>query len=341
MILFISHPGKDYQDVIFYAFKKTFGKDVVVYKEKKCYFNKDFTLENCDYNFEESNINEQDIIDANKNGDLKIIFIIASGYDVHSIAKPLLSKLLIDGKKFKLIIIDGADGDRIQYQEFINYPCKFDLYFDREFHIGLREDESSYYPRQVKFIKKFNTYPDKIYPLPFSIIPEKFPNINYEKQYNVFFRCGNYDLFKSRKEYMNEFNYPNSIIDLNYSKVHMGSQDRNDYFKYITQSKVSLNITGGGNDCYRFWEILGIGGFVLSEKHDQIIIPRFKEGVHFDTFSNKKEMIDKIDYYVKNDEIREKIAKQGKEFVYNNHTCFNRMQYIFDIMKGNGYQEFL
>jgi hypothetical protein len=334
MILFISDPREDYQDSIFYAFKKTFGSEVVVYDDKPNYFEPyPETYRNCHYGFERSEIIESDILEANRLGTLKAIFIIASGYDVHSTARPLLRKLLLSGKKWPLVIIDGADDDRIHYNHYDTYPCDFDAYFKRELHMGIRNPEEGHDKRQIDAI---NNIPHKVHPLPFCIIPEKFPKRpTVKKSFNAFFRCGNVSSSKNRYSFMHDFNYPNSLIDLYFSNTPIHSQDRFDYFNAIDSSKVNLNLLGGGNDCYRFWEILGCGGFVLSQGHDQIIEPDFTPGENCDIFMNKQEMYDKIDFYCKNDAIREKIALNGYNFVMNNHTCYHRLKFIIDIINRN------
>ena len=59
----------------------------------------------------------------------------------------------------------------------------------------------------------------------------------------------------------------------------------------------------------------------------------FKEGEHLVVFDDIfREMKEKIDYYLKNREEREKIAKKGFEYVKNNHTYRHRLIKMFEIM---------
>ena len=331
MILFISDPREDYQDSIFYAFKRIFGKEVIVYRDKPAYFEAGPEMyRNCHYMLDRTPCSDESIVAAAKSGELKGVFVICGYNDVHALAVPLLNKILPYGKKWPLVVIDGHDDDRVRYNFFDQYPCPFDFYFKRELHLGIREHPEGHDKRQTEPIAN-GIYPDKVYPLPFCVIPEKFPKrLPRAKQFNVNFRCGSVQHSPNRREFMLDFNYPNSLIDLNFPNTPIHMQDRADYFASIDVSKVNLNLIGGGNDCYRFWEVLGAGGFVLSQDHDQIIEPDFTPGENYDTFTTKQEMYYKIDFYCKNDTLREKIALSGYNFTMTNHTCYNRLNFIID-----------
>ena len=315
MILFISDPRDDYQDSVFYAFRKTYGDEVVTFPRKPGFYEPEDRKEhfrNSYYNFKDCNISIEDIIGAK----IKAVFIISSGYPIHDQAKEILEKILAKNpKSWPLIVIDGADQSGFQHNaEMENYPCKYDLYFKRE-------------------MLDFEVYDPRIKPLPFSIIPEKFPTRRpVDKDFPVFFR--GFTTAPDRPFFAKDLglSFPGSIIDCNWhAPVHM--QDREEYFGLIDRSKINLNIIGTGYDCIRLWEVLGCGGFVMSQKMPQIVEPPFEDGKHLVYFSSKKEMIDKMNFYMKNNALRGKIAIEGHEFAMKNHTCFNRMNYILEEIK--------
>ncbi|BCG63743.1 MAG: spore maturation protein CgeB [Methyloprofundus sp.] len=84
-----------------------------------------------------------------------------------------------------------------------------------------------------------------------------------------------------------------------------------------------------GLNC-RFFEILGCGGFQLvsdkSEVHKYLEV-----GKEVETFRDKNELIEKVDYYLKEPEKRKKIAMQGMQRAHNNHTYTHRLNELFEV----------
>lgn len=86
-----------------------------------------------------------------------------------------------------------------------------------------------------------------------------------------------------------------------------------DMFKVFNRSKIVLNthsnIAGKYKGNMRVFEALGSESFMLS---DHGIYPEhLEDGKDFVTYKNNKDMIEKIDYYLKNDKEREEIALNG------------------------------
>lgn len=84
-------------------------------------------------------------------------------------------------------------------------------------------------------------------------------------------------------------------------------------FKIFNRSKIVLNshsnITGECKGNMRVYEALGSGSFMLS---DYGVYPEhLEDGNDFVTYKNNKDMIEKIDYYLKTDKEREEIALNG------------------------------
>ena len=86
-----------------------------------------------------------------------------------------------------------------------------------------------------------------------------------------------------------------------------------DMFKVFNRSKIVLNthsnITGSVKGNMRVFEALGSGSFMLSD--DGIYPKHLEAGEDFVTYKNDKDMIEKIDYYLKHDKERDEIALNG------------------------------
>lgn len=82
----------------------------------------------------------------------------------------------------------------------------------------------------------------------------------------------------------------------------------------------------------RMFEVMGCGGFYLSDEIERMEEVGFKEGIHLVTCKDYKELVDKIKYYLKHDEEREKIAKAGQDLVLEKHTLTVRIKQFWEIM---------
>ena len=79
----------------------------------------------------------------------------------------------------------------------------------------------------------------------------------------------------------------------------------------------------------RLYRVLCAGGFYLTTKTNGIE-EIFTPGTHLDIFDNENELIEKIIKYLKNDELRNKIAEQGQKEIMEKHQFKHRLQQIFD-----------
>ncbi|WP_339735842.1 glycosyltransferase [uncultured Gimesia sp.] len=77
----------------------------------------------------------------------------------------------------------------------------------------------------------------------------------------------------------------------------------------------------------RVFEALGCGSLLLTNdltNNGQSEL--FLEGQHLATYTCPEELIDKVDYYLKHEPEREKLARQGHELAFSQHTYQHRMQ---------------
>ncbi|MBT9175323.1 MAG: Spore protein YkvP [candidate division WS2 bacterium] len=85
--------------------------------------------------------------------------------------------------------------------------------------------------------------------------------------------------------------------------------------KACLASKINVNVLrlqNKGSHNMRTFEIPACGGFMLHERSDEVL-EFFEEGKEIECFSSVEELRDKINFYLKNDNLRIKIAKAGYE----------------------------
>lgn len=107
-----------------------------------------------------------------------------------------------------------------------------------------------------------------------------------------------------------------------------------DYNLALNSAKIALCFLSKlNNDSYtrRNFEIPATKTFMLSEYSDDLN-SLFQKGVEAEYFRNKKEMIEKIKYYLQNEEEREKIALNGYQRLLNDgHEALDRAKEILRI----------
>jgi len=98
--------------------------------------------------------------------------------------------------------------------------------------------------------------------------------------------------------------------------------------KVFKESKINLNMTIPNIKSgvpLRVYDVLGAGGFLIS--NFQAEMPMFFENEkHFVWYYNQRDLLEKVDYYLKHDTERQQIARAGQEFVRKNCTYEARIQ---------------
>lgn len=147
----------------------------------------------------------------------------------------------------------------------------------------------------------------------------------------------NFDLANERLEMVNflKKEYPDDFkeygMNWSYSQIVNSQKEVSIY----NSSLISINQSNYDRELYtsdRLWRIMACGTFCLS-KHFVGIEKMFKRGVHLDWFHNLEELKSKIDYYLHNDSERNGIAKEGMEFVRENHNWSCRVKEIEKLVK--------
>ena len=109
----------------------------------------------------------------------------------------------------------------------------------------------------------------------------------------------------------------------------------NEFVRALIGSRINLSIMSearkgssrGDQVANRTFVVPACGAFVLHERTDELL-QYFREGEHLASFGTADEMIEKIDYYLQRPELRERIAEQGRELVWREHSWDRRIRVI-------------
>ena len=115
----------------------------------------------------------------------------------------------------------------------------------------------------------------------------------------------------------------------------LGKVDYYDEMPFVFRdSKINLNIslksiqTGIPLRCI---DILGCGGFLLTN-YQADMFRHFEAGVDFDYFTDEKDLLNKIEYYLSHDDERMTIAQNGYEKIKLNHNLTNYLQEMIEFV---------
>ncbi len=132
-----------------------------------------------------------------------------------------------------------------------------------------------------------------------------------------------------RKFYLQELRerYPKSFI---------GQAPHTQMSEIYSQAKIGFNLAVR-DECFtmRCFEILSCGALLLMHRVADESGERlgYQNGVHYVEFTSPAELFDAIEYYLKHDHEREKIARAGYELTVSKHRYVDRVKEMLKIMR--------
>lgn len=112
----------------------------------------------------------------------------------------------------------------------------------------------------------------------------------------------------------------------NYKKCYKGFVNKeNELAQIYGSTKININITeqGQNNLNYRVFEVPASGGFLITDKMKDLY-ELFNVGRDLEVYSTDDDLLDKIDFYLKNHSIAQKIAINGYSRIIREHTFSER-----------------
>lgn len=126
-------------------------------------------------------------------------------------------------------------------------------------------------------------------------------------------------------------NIRNATYAKNMRKALKGPVDYYSQAPYVYKnSKINLNITLrsiGSGIPLRVFDIMGCGGFLLTN-YQADMLELFEPDKDFVYYTDYEDLLAKVDYYLKHEEERNAIARNGYEKVRENHTYKHRLDII-------------
>ena len=151
-------------------------------------------------------------------------------------------------------------------------------------------------------------------------ISKKGENINWSKigktkpndkfEYDIFFSGRLNSKFRNELvEFIKKKNFNF------YGRVENFVIPHKEYLENIYNSSINLALEGKGEFTFRHLEILASCSFMICQSSiNQLELPLpLLEGKHFVSFENKDDLLEKINFYLRNKELRDEIALNGRK----------------------------
>lgn len=211
-------------------------------------------------------------------------------------------------------VLGKMTGGNIDFQNKFYFKSKYDLVFAPT-------------KSMVQYMK-FNKISEKIFWLPFSVCIEKYKNLNLEKVIDVM------ATFTMKSHWYPNRQMIHNIINSLGIKTFTKNVIHDEYIKKINESKIFVTENGIHN-CLnmKFTEILSCGSLLLANKPEDLDDVGLKNGEHLIIYNGWKDLKNKIKYYLSHDKEREEIARNGMNFVRENHSNQVRIKEMTEIIE--------
>jgi len=245
----------------------------------------------------------------------------------------------------KTVYIDGSDNAYFEDPKAINI---WPMVFKREIPIPFKFNANKIKPlrgflenfvKNVKDLGKCLIFKKRAFALPFAAEKaySRFYAEDIEKDINI--SCLLRGHFQERREinrFVKDLDMPNTIVGpVSKGQPGNGSQsaEKEEYYKILSRSKISISYPGNGFDTGRFWEILA-NRCLLFSSPVRIRMPYpLIEFKHFVPYNNLDQLKKRLHYYLEHNQEREEISLEGYRHIIKYHTSKKRTKYLLEILQ--------
>ena len=332
-VLFLCHPELDIGEYcLFNGLCELLGdENVVTFPYKKIYNGQiadDYVLDDgkkgytppYDYMLKR-NQKPQTIEEIVKNINIFDLVILASArtYAVNAL-REIRSKV-----KFSqpLVFHESEDYEDIRF-DIIN-EFRPTVFFKRT----IRKDGKNQFFENIK-------YNLPIYPFPLSAIVNTAPKVDDgDKKYSVWHVQGNtFELRERIHKLLLDMNLKNSFLHFvdSFAKNSSNALSYRDFMSTIAQSQIAVCSRGWSDDMQKRMEIPVYETLMFTHVRGYIEPNEFENQKHCIFYKlDLSDLVEKIGYYLQDENETRRIAKEGKNFLYKYHTSTVRAKEFIDI----------
>lgn len=123
-----------------------------------------------------------------------------------------------------------------------------------------------------------------------------------------------------------------STGEISYTGVSAVPQATPNYSRILSNSCLSVSCHGVGEDTGRFWEILGAGCLLFSQRLNIAIPDLPEDGKHCIYFTDEQDFLSKATYYMDHLDEAERIARAGHAFAQKKCSSRARFEYVVNVL---------
>lgn len=318
-VLFVGSSKYDYlQDMTYNGLVKVLGSQSVV--EAKTIFRYHFPLKKYPKDLGYQGV-DLSFLTKSASGKFDVVVVASAKPDCFELYEQIMPNL---PSSVKTVFIDGGDNPEIG-GDFIRLQCP-------EIYERITNRRSFDYIFKREYLKN-KSYDAMVFPLPFSVQTSKYPFImDGAYNYDVAFWAVESDPIRTKVlEFLQSRFDCAANGTVQNQDFHNYARKGRFYFEELKKTKISLNFRGTGWDTLRFWEIMGLKAFMISQRL-QIEIPNdYLEGKEIVYCSDDLGDLEELcTYYLKQDVKRQAIIEKAYEKTMTHHTVECRAKYILE-----------
>lgn len=255
----------------------------------------------------------------------KISIPLGKNIDIQNVIKQLQTKPEL------IIEFDGGLRHLAGYRK-IDIPTAFyavDTHLVFDFHKNIINDFDYVFVAQKDYVPllKDAKKDGRVYWLPLAAEPEVHKKFKTPKLFDIgFVGSMKPKLHPERAKLLRK-------MSAKYNVLAVGGLHYENMAKVYSISKIGFNKSINRDLNMRIFEIMSCGTMLLTDRINNGMNDLFENKKHLVTYENEEELNELVQYYLENEEEREKIAREGQKEVHEKHTYEHRAEQILKTVK--------
>jgi len=226
-----------------------------------------------------------------------------------------------------IIQTDGALRHLSGYKK-INIPKIFyaiDSHLTLNFHRNIIHDFDIVFAAQKDYIPKLKEIKEEVFWLPLACDTAVHKKYEIPRLFDIGFVGSMDSKYTQRVSLLKKLSDKYDVLATNVKYTDMA--------KIYSQSRIGFNKSLKGDLNMRVFEVMSCGTMLLTDRINNGMEELFKNKKHLVLYNDENEMLELVEYYLDNEEERERIAREGQREVHKKHTYEHRAKEMLRVIE--------